>query len=382
MEAFVWDQNFVTGLVDVDEQHLALVQLFNELNDALFGASVESDDRLEDILGRLVDCARFHFTDEEALMVREQLDPRHVIWHKQLHDQFLNQVANLWSARASMSDLSEQFVGFLTAWLGLHILGIDQSMTRQIAHIQQGQTPQDAFELESNSHDNSAQALLKMVGRLYRVLSDQNTKLIESNIKLEERVSQRTHELEKTNEALTAANRQLEVYSRTDGLLQIANRQCFDDRLLAECARASRSHRPLSLLMIDVDFFKRYNDRYGHQAGDHCLQAVARAVSSVVHRSSDLVARYGGEELAVILPDTDEAGSLQMAQQICTAVSALALRHEDSSVVPYVTVSVGAASALLCAQDGGVSLLSRADQALYQAKDSGRNRVVGAPTLG
>ncbi len=381
MDAFVWDQNFVTGVADVDEQHLSLVHLFNELNEALFGAGLARDEVLKEIFDRLVACAKHHFSEEEALMVLKQLDERHVVRHLHLHRQFLSQVASLWETRASMRDPSEQFVGFLTAWLGLHILGVDQSMARQMAHIEQGLTPQAAYDAESNEHDNSAQALLKMVARLYHVLSEQNSQLAEANVKLEDRVRRRTEALQGANEALTTANRQLEVFSRTDGLLQIANRKCFDDRLLEESTRASRSHQPLSLLMIDVDFFKRYNDRYGHQAGDHCLQVVARAVSSAVHRPSDLVARYGGEELVVILPDTDEAGSLKIAQEICSAVAQLALPHEDSSVVPYVTVSVGAASVVFSVQDGGVSLLARADQALYQAKDTGRNRVCVAPAL-
>ncbi len=379
MEAFVWDQNFVTGLGDVDEQHLSLVDLFNELNDALFGAARAQDQAIKDIFDRLVVYAGFHFAEEEALMLHEQLDPRHVTHHKQLHQQFLAQVSALWAAHASMSDPSEQFVGFLTSWLGLHILGVDQSMARQIEAIRRGNTPQAAFELESNGHNNSAQALLKMVGRLYHVLSEQNSQLAQANAQLEDRVRLRTHELQGANEALTLANRQLEVFSRTDGLLQIANRKCFDDRLVEESARASRSHQSLGLLMIDVDYFKRYNDRYGHQAGDHCLQAVARAVSQAVMRPSDLVARYGGEELVVLLPDTDEAGTLQVAKKICAAVAALALPHEDSSVVPYVTVSVGAAWAMFSAQGGGVGLLARADQALYQAKETGRNRVCVAP---
>lgn len=377
MDAFVLDHNFVTGLADVDQQHQSLVSLFNELSDSFLQEEGASDVVVEDIFTRLVAYARYHFSDEEALMQQVGVDLRHQGMHHQLHEQFSLQVASLWSARASMSHPSELFIGFLTSWLGLHILGIDQDMSRQIQHIRQGQSAQQAYEDEvAVPHDSSAQALLRMVAKLYRMLSEQNAELARINSHLEDRVLQRTLELEQANTALKKANQQLEVFSRTDGLLKIANRQYFDERLGEECGRAHRSGRPLGLLMIDVDFFKPYNDRYGHQEGDRCLQAVAQTVASVLLRSSDLVARYGGEELGVILPDTDAAGTLATAQRVCDAVYALQLPHAGSRAAPFVTVSVGACTVLPRGRDADAALLACADRALYLAKDAGRNRVV------
>ncbi len=377
MDAFVLDHNFVTGLVDVDQQHHSLVSLLNQLSDSFLHEAGASDVVVEDILARLVAYARYHFSDEEALMQKVGLDPRHQDMHRQLHQQFSLQVASLWSARGSMSHPSELFIGFLTSWLGLHILGIDQEMSRQILRIHQGQSAQQAFEHEDAvAQDSSAQALLRMVSKLYRMLSEQNAELARANTHLEDRVLQRTLELERANTALKHANLQLEIFSRTDGLLKIANRQYFDERLGDECARAHRSGRPLGLLMIDVDFFKPYNDRYGHQEGDRCLQAVVEAVASALLRSSDLVARYGGEELGVILPETDAAGTQATAQRVCDAVYALRQPHADSSVAPYVTVSVGACTVLPRGRDADADLLACADRALYLAKDAGRNRVV------
>lgn len=130
--------------------------------------------------------------------------------------------------------------------------------------------------------------------------------------------------------------------------------------------------------MIDVDFFKRYNDRYGHQAGDACLQAVARAVQQALLRGTDLVARYGGEELAVILPDTDADGIRVVAERVVAAVAALGLPHAESDAAPQVTVSVGAVSAVPDQRDTGAQLLASADAALYRAKAAGRNRWVMA----
>jgi hemerythrin len=380
MEAFVWDQNFVTGIPHVDRQHQELINRFDELSKAFLEDSAQEQVRLPLAFASMVEYAQLHFGEEEALMLAERVDPRHVQMHQKLHRQFLEQVQRMWATRSSMREPSEQFVGFLTSWLGLHILGIDQDLARQIARIRQGQTAELAYALEKDHHDNSTRALLKMVGRLFHTLSTQNAELAQVNFNLEERVHQRTRDLESANDALTRANRQLEVFARTDGLLHIANRKYFDERLLEECSRAYRTHQPLGLVMIDVDFFKRYNDRYGHLAGDQCLQSVASAVSSALMRAGDLLARYGGEELALILPDTTSEGTHVTAQRVLEAVRALRLEHADSAAAPHVTVSLGAVCSVPTSRDAGVQMLALADKALYQAKDSGRNRVCMADT--
>jgi len=379
MDTFVWDQNFVTGLSDVDEQHHALVDLFNELSLSLFLSDAQREGVLHDTFDRLVAYTRYHFRDEEALMREVGVDLRHIEIHQGLHQQFVEQVNAMWARHATMQDPAETFVGFLTAWLGLHILGVDQSMARQIQSIRRGLPADQAYEQETLAHDNGTQALLKMIGKLYHVLSVQNTELAQANQHLEARVAQRTRELALANEELQRANVRLEGFSRTDGLLQIANRQYFDERLAEACASAFRRRQPLGLLMIDVDEFKRYNDHYGHQAGDACLQAVARAVAQALQRATDLLARYGGEELVVILPDTDAAGTAVVAQRVVAAVAALGLPHQGARAARQVTVSVGGASRVPAVRDAGVALLAGADQALYQAKTGGRNRWRLAP---
>ena len=175
------------------------------------------------------------------------------------------------------------------------------------------------------------------------------------------------------------AQDELQRQATRDGLTGVANRRSFDDTLNNEWRRASRESRALSLLMIDVDFFKRYNDAYGHQGGDECLRRVAAAMSGVVKRTSDAVARYGGEEFAILLPATEPGGALIVAERIREAVEALKLPHSGSEVAGHVTVSIGVASVL--ASNAGVpaSLISEADAALYRAKHEGRNRAVLAP---
>ena len=379
MDTFVWDQFFTTGLPEVDAQHHALIDAFNDLSEALQRSNTGDDAGLTEAYERMVNFAEFHFAEEELLMHSQGLDLRHVQAHTALHRQFIEQVVGMWRSRGALQDPAQSFVGFLTSWLGLHILGIDQSLARQVACLKQGMTAQEAYEQELRVHDQGTQALIRMVGRLYQVLSEQNAELAQANLNLEERVRLRTQELAQANEELHKANALLEVHSRTDGLLQIANRACFDDRLAQACASAFRHERPLGLLMIDVDHFKRYNDTHGHQAGDACLQAVARAVARALPRSTDLLARYGGEELAVVLPDTDAEGVGSVARRVVEAVAAQALPHPSSGVAAHVTVSVGGVSHVPESKDAGPRLLAAADAALYGAKAAGRNRWLMAP---
>ena len=179
------------------------------------------------------------------------------------------------------------------------------------------------------------------------------------------------------------AQRQLEdrlnEMASMDGLTAIPNRRQFDETLRREWTRAQREKQPLSLVMADLDFFKRYNDRYGHLAGDECLRRVASALRNGVKRPADLAARYGGEEFALVLPATDEAGAQHVAGQVNAAIHDLRIAHEDSGVSRVVTISAGHATLIPLAGMAMHELIKRADNALYQAKHGGRNCVRAAP---
>jgi adenylate cyclase len=175
-----------------------------------------------------------------------------------------------------------------------------------------------------------------------------------------------------------AENQSLQRLAYYDGLTQIPNRRRCDQYLLQEWRHMNREKSFLSLILCDVDFFKRYNDTYGHQAGDACLKKVAQAVSQSIKRPSDLVARYGGEEFVVILPHTDVDGAILIAEEIRSHVQALAITHEASQVSQQVTLSLGIASTIPTSDITPELLLKAADEALYRAKEQGRDRFVAA----
>jgi diguanylate cyclase (GGDEF)-like protein len=174
---------------------------------------------------------------------------------------------------------------------------------------------------------------------------------------------------------LKRRNELLERCANQDSLTDIANRRCFDLALDAEWRRAAREGQPLALLMVDVDCFKQFNDRYGHREGDHCLRRVAGALSRVLTRPGDLLARYGGEEFAAILPGTDLEGALWIGERLRQAVAELAIPLQHPNGASHVTISVGCASVQPQGRRAPYTLLQSADDRLYLAKHSGRNCV-------
>lgn len=190
----------------------------------------------------------------------------------------------------------------------------------------------------------------------------------------------------RTQLRLSQLTAELRAAARKDGLTNIANRRAFDEAFFREWARSNRLRSPLSLVMIDVDHFKLYNDCRGHVAGDFALRSVADCLSKSVHRPNDLVARFGGEEFVVLLPDTPTDGAAQIAEQMRAAVEALRISHPASPTAACLTISAGtctwSATERLEAWIGREILVLGADEALYAAKRGGRNRVnIGTPRL-
>ena len=193
--------------------------------------------------------------------------------------------------------------------------------------------------------------------------------LEKANTDLEQKIENRTEELKQANE-------QLQRLVNIDSLTQISNRHCFDSNLDRQWRICLREQKPIALIICDVDYFKAYNDLYGHPTGDSCLQQIAQSISRTVQRPNDLVARYGGEEFAIILPNTDLNGAICVADKVKSEVKKLKIRHIGSQIDRYVTISCGVTSQIPTQKLSAEWLIALADRALYEAKEQGRDRLI------
>jgi diguanylate cyclase (GGDEF)-like protein len=202
--------------------------------------------------------------------------------------------------------------------------------------------------------------LIVILLTIYTFIIIRHSEIVESTVR------ERTKDLHE-------AKKKLEALSRTDGLTNIGNRRCFDEFLDSEWNRAIRDKSTISLLMIDIDYFKLYNDKYGHAEGDECLKVIAKTLEKSLKRSSDLVARYGGEEFVIVLPNTKNASAI--AETCRINIENLKILHEESKVSNYVTISIGIANISPDSNSEIIELTTNADKALYKSKETGRNKV-------
>lgn len=267
----------------------------------------------------------------------------------------------------SLQDLSNDIVS-VTAFFHIHLPIPDHILSREIARLTL------IFRLEGDEWKITYSGIsipynLVQEGEIYPLKN-----LVERNSALENEVAERTRELKE-------ANFKLELLSNTDGLTGVANRRRFDSVLIKEWHRAQRSGLPLALIILDVDYFKAFNDRYGHLAGDDCLRALAMAMMKEVRRSGEMVARYGGEEFVVLMPDTGEEYMLAAALRIQKATAKLGIKHADAPA-GKVSFSLGMASLYPTLDQSPNDLIAKADAALYRAKELGRDRIEAAKAAG
>jgi diguanylate cyclase (GGDEF)-like protein len=266
---------------------------------------------------------------------------------------------------------------YLGRWLAKPIMDLSQASQ----DIIQGDFSYKPQPSHPNVHEISNLAV--SVGQMSQEIQESRQQLEEYSRSLEQQVVDRTQALEEeigrrsaAEDALHLVNKELAAIAYLDGLTQIANRRQFDDRLLQEWRRLQREKSPLSIIMCDVDYFKQYNDTYGHGGGDDCLKEVAKAIEASARRAADLTARYGGEEFVALLPNTPLTGALEVAKLIQQRVKSLQIPHAKSAVSESVTLSFGVSSIIPTDATTPEELLLRADRALYQAKQAGRNQIV------
>ncbi|MBT8767043.1 GGDEF domain-containing protein [Metapseudomonas boanensis] len=185
-------------------------------------------------------------------------------------------------------------------------------------------------------------------------------------------------ERKKAEEELIRLQKQLEEYSYKDGLTGVANRRMFDSVLDVEWANARRTHQPLSLILLDIDYFKQYNDHYGHIQGDDCLKSVGQLLAAAASRPRDLIGRFGGEEFVLILPETDGAAAKRVAEHCRKLIHEQCIPHSNSDVASLLTISLGVGTIIPQQHDQPLAFIEAVDKLLYRAKQTGRNRVEAA----
>jgi diguanylate cyclase (GGDEF)-like protein len=241
----------------------------------------------------------------------------------------------------------------------------DDPLTRQIPVI---------FITAMNAEEDEAKGL--DAGAIDYITKPVSAPIVKARVKNHLELKRHRDELKKLTVELDKKNQELNMLARKDALTGLANRRYFDEVLDAEIKRATRSRQLLSLILCDVDFFKSYNDHYGHVAGDRCLQAIGKILRQNFKRISDLPARYGGEEFAVIFPDTPPGNAGQLAEKLRQEIITLAVPHAFSAAAEFVTLSFGVVEALPIRERNADWFINAADKALYQAKENGRNQVV------
>ena len=228
--------------------------------------------------------------------------------------------------------------------------------------------------LSSSEYDQDLERAIESGGDDY-LTKPVSPVVLSAKIRALQRLEKMHQRLVELSAELTTTNQRLETLSHQDGLTAIANRRAFDHRLGIHFVHALRKREPLALALCDVDHFKKFNDRYGHVAGDECLRQIAAIMARHARRATDVAARYGGEEFALLLPDTPQDGARKVLEEIRADLAALAIAHEGSDCANVVTLSVGLTMCQPDTDKHATEVVARADEALYRAKELGRNKI-------
>lgn len=372
-EVFPWNKNFETGIAIIDEQHKALVSLLNELAETL-----ARDDQLEinRVFDELAEYANFHFETEETIWVEYFGDDSWLSSHQLNHSSFLPKVVELKEQDTSkpLIEIIESIVKFLIRWLAFHIIDNDKRMAIVVHSMKKGLSFEEEKVVSDKRMNGSIRVLIETVMTMYDGLSSRTLDLMRERHerkKVEE-------ELHKANLQLREVNIRLEELAITDQLTGLFNRRHFNNIFKQELKRANRENTFLSLIILDVDFFKKLNDNYGHSKGDRVLVQVGQKLINLCQRPGDYAFRLGGEEFGVLAANLEPQGTVEFAEIVRKGIAALGIPHEHSDVAKILTVSIGSVTMMPDETDTIDDYMSIADARLYKAKELGRDQVVSS----
>lgn len=365
LEVFPWHQNFETGIQEVDEQHKALVILLNKLANSL---TQEKITEVEDTFTQLAKYADYHFKSEEKVW-EKYFDKKNPLFqsHKHSHDSFLPTVIELQEKNKDRPfyDTAEEILLFLIRWLAFHIIDEDKRLALIIDSINNGKELNEAKLISDSQMGGSMKILIDAVLSMYDNLSIKAIKLIR------ERKARILAQKE-----LRKINKKLEKLSITDQLTNLYNRRHFEEIFEQELKRAKRNNTIISLILFDIDYFKKLNDTYGHLQGDKALKTVAKCVKRVCKRANDFAFRIGGEEFAIMITNEDSKTAIELCEILKKEIEKEEIPNENSSVSKYLTISAGIVSKVPNALEDIDSFTKIADERLYQAKELGRNLII------
>ncbi|WP_281018553.1 MULTISPECIES: GGDEF domain-containing protein [unclassified Minwuia] len=362
-QIFPWHPSFNTGNEIIDDQHRNLVILLNRLAYSLIQ---DEDIELDDQYRALHDYASVHFHDEEKIWMEHFGDDPWFIGHRKSHENFLvrlEDIRNRFADKSSEQEV-EEIVRFLIRWLASHIIESDKKMYFVILDMDSGYSIESAKRNAEIKMGGEIQDLIDAVLNMYENLSKTTLYMIqERNSRI------------RTEEMLKAAYRKLEVISVTDQLTGLFNRHQLDNMIDREIRRAARNKERVALYMIDIDYFKKYNDFYGHLAGDEALKKVADTLRQTCARPGDFLFRFGGEEFCVVIMQANEESIIPFGNRIRAAVEARSIPHETNPNSRFLTISIGAVTWIPKPGEEIKEYFEHADRALYESKRKGRNFV-------
>ncbi|MDM8567238.1 GGDEF domain-containing protein [Candidatus Halobeggiatoa sp. HSG11] len=363
-EVFPWNENFETGNLKIDEQHKVLVGLLNKLSCTLVN---QTDLELNDALNELANYAKMHFADEQIIWEESFCDDPWLFEHIKAHESFLPAVMKIKEQAAdnSLPDIIGKMVHFLVQWLMSHIIHSDKRMVLAISILESSLSIEEAKHLANEKMSGSEKTLIDAILNMYGGMSSRTIALMRE-------VSAR----KEAERKLSEANKKLEEMSIIDPLTGVFNRRHMNTIFAEKLGKAVRDKTPLNLFLIDIDFFKKINDYYGHLEGDKALKKVSSCLQKHCRRPDDIVFRIGGEEFVILTTNETEKDAYQFAESLRMAVEELQIPNHQSEAGEYMTISIGVNHKIPDTENGQDEFTRIADKRLYQAKKLGRNQVV------
>ena len=358
-EIFLWNEIFETKISIIDEQHKTLIGLLNKLSKT---AILEKIDYSQ-IFTELAKYAAIHFSTELEIWRKFLHNDILLTEHEKIHESFINKTTELRDQVVSNAKIEtiDEIINFLVNWIAKHIINDDKNMAIIIDAVQKGFSVEEAKRLSNQKAEESREILIDTIFRVYS-----------KNIELIREKRQRII----AEKELLKLNEKLKNLSITDPLTKLFNRRYFNIEFSKELRRAERKARKLSFIMLDIDFFKKYNDYYGHLEGDKVIKSVANTIKKLCRRSSDSAYRLGGEEFGILLPESTKKDTITFGENLRKSIENLKIEHKYNSASEFVTVSIGSVTCKITADTTIDSLIKLADDNLYKAKKTGRNKII------